>query len=273
MFVVVSKLRTTNRTLLGATAAKAIARLSSELERASTALRPVSADVPDGQHLHQMVERFRRELADAVTQGAAREQQAVARTTASPTTTQLTTYILERISGSVARTLIVQLEASPGTPVDEREYRVGCLELLDDQAWTWIDAGPEGDFLRLFFPEDEFSGLPSFLDLEHPRQPRVGQNWRLLRGDRTLAAVFCLRSVDVTSGELHHRWKHGDVIRVVYDGDIFVARFIRKVGDESAVVHWLVDDTFSEVPRTDILGPSATKWTLDLAPPDVEFEG
>jgi hypothetical protein len=267
-----SKNRTSKRVSHDVSATEAIARLSSELERASSALGSISADEPNAQHLHQMVEKFRRELADAVAQSTARTQPAVARTTGSPSIPQLTTYVLERISGGVAKTLLVQEEAPPETPVDEREYRVGCLELLNDQAWTWIDAGSEGDLLRLFFPEDEFSGLPSFLDLEHPRRPRVGQNWRLLRSDRTLAAVFRLSSVDVTAGELQHRWTHGDVVRVVYDGDIFVARYIRNVGDERAIVHWLVDDTFSEVPRTDIVGPSATKWTLDLASPDVEFD-
>jgi len=248
------------RTSPDATATKAIERLSSELERASAALASASPDVANGQVLRQLVERFRRELADVATMAAV-----------SRAPRQLTTCVLERISGGVAKTLVVQEEAAPGTSVEEREYRVGCLELLGDQAWAWVDASPEGGFLRLFFPGDEFTGLPSFLDLEHPRQPKVGQSLRLLRGDRTRAADFQVRSVEVTAGGLRPCWAHGDIVRAVYDGDIFVARFIRNVGDERAVVHWLVDDTFSEVPTTEILGPSATKWTLDLSPPDVEF--
>jgi hypothetical protein len=268
-----SKKRTSKPTSKEATIEKAITRLSAELKRASEALGSISSDVPSGQQLRQLVEKFQHELAGVITQGAGQEQQRVATTAPSRSIPQLTTYVLERISGAVAKTLIVQEEATAGTPRGERAYRVGCLELLDDQAWTWIDAEPEGDFLRMFFPEDEFSGLPRFLDLESPRQPKVGQNWRLLRGDRGLAAVFSVRSVDVSPGELHHRWAHGDIVRALYRGDIFVARFIRNEGDDRAVVHWLADDTFSEIPRTDILAPSASKWTLDLAPPDVEIEG
>lgn len=264
-----SKTRTSKRTSPNtAVSTTIVARLSSELERASAALGSDSTGLPIVQLLHQLVERFRRELAAAITRDTAHEQQAVM--TAPSSLPSLSTYVLERISGAVAKTLIVQQEAAEGASVEEHTYRVGCLELLDDHAWTWIDAEREGDFLRMYFPDDEFSGMPRFLDLEYPRQPKVGQNWRLLRGDRGLAAVFSVRSAEATAGELRHRWTHGDIVRSVYDGDIFVARFIRNVGDEDALVHWLTDDTYSEISRADILGTSTTKWSLELVPPDFD---
>jgi hypothetical protein len=66
-------------------------------------------------------------------------------------------------------------------------------------------------------------------------------------------------------------WKHGDIVRVNFDGEPHEpARFIRQHGKTRAVVHWY-DDTFSSIPLADILGPSARAWKLSLEKPNVRF--
>jgi hypothetical protein len=63
------------------------------------------------------------------------------------------------------------------------------------------------------------------------------------------------RALDLVAQRAFVLGDHRDRILALYDGEIYVARFIRGVGDEPALVHW-ADGLLSEIYRTDILGPS-----------------
>lgn len=180
-------------------------------------------------------------------------------------------YVLDRLTGEVARQLVVHEHVNDGHDPDDREYRVRCLELSDDEPWTWVDADVEGDALRLFFPEDEYRGFPPFLDLEKPRKPHPGQTWRLRRPDGATAATFVLRSVELSKSS-RSEWKHGDIVHAAYEGKSYVARFIRTTRHGAALVHWAGDGTFSEIPIEDIIGASKERWVLELEGEDVEVE-
>jgi hypothetical protein len=180
--------------------------------------------------------------------------------------------VLDRTSGGSARRLIVQEEAPANAPREDHTHRVGCLGIFeDDDGCTWIDADVEESTLELLFPDDEFEGMPPSLSLQFPRRPAVGQTWKLLREDGATLAMYLVRAIDIVPGELFHRWSHGDIIRALYDGDVYDARFIRNEGDELALVHW-ADGTFSELYRVDILGPGTLPWTLELVPADTEVD-
>jgi hypothetical protein len=189
-----------------------------------------------------------------------------------PTTDQIRIYTLDRISGEVARQLVVHEQIDATLDPDDIEYRVACRELTDDEPLTWVDAGLEGSAIRIFFPDDQFSGFPPFLDLEKARRPQVGQTWRLLRPDRVPAATFILKGIE-NAERKRPDWKHGDIVRALYDGKQYVARFIRTTTAGLALVHWEVDGTFSPIPFEHVI--AATKkqrWSRELEPEEVEIE-
>ena len=188
------------------------------------------------------------------------------------TTEAVRIYTLDRVSGAVARQLVVHEQIDGTLDPEDVEYRVACRELTDDESLTWVDAGLEGSAIRIFFPDDQFYGFPPFLDLEKPRRPQVGQTWRLFRPDRVPAATFILKAIDETERR-RPDWKHGDIVRALYDGKQYVARFIRTTGAGLALVHWEVDETFSEIPFEHVIGPTKKqRWSRGLEPEDVEVE-
>jgi hypothetical protein len=79
----------------------------------------------------------------------------------------LRVYTLDRVAGEVAEQLVVHEQIDEGVSPDDLEYRVKCVGLLDDEPWTWVDAGREGNAIRMFFPNDTFDRLPLSLDLEN----------------------------------------------------------------------------------------------------------
>ena len=154
---------------------------------------------------------------------------------------------------------------------EDVEYRVACLELIDEDQWTWVDAGVEGNAIRVFFPDDRYYGFPPFLDLEKPRRPQLGQTWRLRRPDGVAAATFILRSLETTERR-RPQWKHGDIVQALFEGEALLARFIRTTESGLALVHWDTDDWFSVIPMTDIVAESTKRWTRALEPEDVAID-
>lgn len=183
-------------------------------------------------------------------------------------------YRLERVAGEVAKALIVHEQVEESIDPEHREYKVGCLELLvdSDTPWTWLDGSAEGDAIRICFPSDEYENMPPFLDLEKPKKPSVGQTWRMLSTDRTVAAAFIVSSIDTTNEPVKKRWKHGDIVQAKYEDNVYVARVIRETENGDVLVHWLIDDKFSEISMDDILEASTREWTREKVDADVEIE-
>jgi hypothetical protein len=180
-------------------------------------------------------------------------------------------YTLDRVSGTVAKQIVVREPIDETIDPEDIVFRVGCLELADDEPWTWVDGSAEGDAIRIYFPDDRYYGFPPFLDLERPRKPQVGQTWRLRRTDGATAATYVLRSVDIAERQ-RPQWKHGDIVRALFEGESFTARFIRVTHTGHAMVHWSVDGTFSKIPMEHVLALSKQRWTRELENEDVEVE-
>jgi hypothetical protein len=180
-------------------------------------------------------------------------------------------YTLDRVAGEVSKQLVVHEPMDPSADAEDLEYRIRCLELSTTEPWTWMTAGREGNALRMFFPDDEFEGFPPYLDLEMPRRPQVGQQWRLRRSDGFAAATYVLKRID-ESLQKHGTWRHGDIISASFEGSTYLARFIRRLDDGRAVVHWAIDDLFSQILVDDILAKSEQRWPRKLAPEDVEID-
>jgi len=180
-------------------------------------------------------------------------------------------YTLDRVSGTIAKQIVIREPIDESVDPEDIAFRVGCLELADDEPWTWVDGSVEGDAIRIYFPDDRYYGFPPFLDLERPRKPQIGQTWRLRRTDGVTAASYVLRSVEITERP-RARWKHGDVVRALFEGKPLVARFIRTSEIGEAIVHWNVDGMFSAIPMEDVLAVSTKRWTQELEPEDVEIE-
>lgn len=87
-----------------------------------------------------------------------------------------------------------------------------------------------------------------------------------------IAAIDDLRRHLVQGPATESTWQHGALVRARFNGKIFDARVVRETADGGLLVHWAVDDTFSEIDVADVVGTSERPWKRARVPRDFEIE-
>lgn len=198
--------------------------------------------------------------------------------------------------------LLIKVANEHGTPLEESqqerlkrfsEFLERCRKQLGNKRWferatraydhspmpeIWADPVARGEFEESFFDYLQYVNAASTAPLI------LTSIAKAIRLDATDGAgeiraklIRCLHDVGWSGDEWRSsvrrasRWKHGDIVRALYDGKPHEpARVLRLDGRQQAVVHWY-DDTYSSVRIGDILGASDKPWKLPLADADVDL--
>lgn len=118
-----------------------------------------------------------------------------------PSSSKWRGYILQRIPGDTGPSAVQAIQLyerrDRGTDPEDPDYRMWFLDILVNAPWSMLEGSLEGTAVRVTFPvgDDGYYGLPPFLDLEKPLQPRLGASWRLRAPTIGTVGQFSLREV------------------------------------------------------------------------------
>lgn len=134
----------------------------------------------------------------------------------------------------------------------------------------WMDSLiADMTFLYRFYSHaDPWGALREIMDSVHRDfRPAAAMGLTMIEHPKRLD-----RKAARTSTTKKPTWKHGDIVRARYGQQVYDPARVIRIADGIAVVHWGVDETFSEIPVGDIVGASRKTWSLEKVPEDLDLE-